>query len=222
MNLMHGAFAVGAIIGPMAVGALIHAGLGWTIVFRGMAAIFVVLAIIMIFTPLELAALARMQWYATKDNGYSTQQATRPQTLGYALADSPVGQMCWIVEKFHGWTDCGHGEGGQSIGGDPERAVSRDAMLDDVSLYWLTNSGASSARLYWESFRGFATGQVALPMGASLFPLELFRLSRRWAAQRYTNIVYWNETARGGHFAALKQPELFAAEVKACFGAMSL
>lgn len=173
-------------------------------------------------TPLELAALARMQWYATKDNGYSTQQATRPQTLGYALADSPVGQMCWIVEKFHGWTDCGHGEGGQSIGGDPERAVSRDAMLDDVSLYWLTNSGASSARLYWESFRGFATGQVALPMGASLFPLELFRLSRRWAAQRYTNIVYWNETARGGHFAALEQPELFAAEVKACFGAMSL
>ncbi len=95
----------------------------------------------------EKAYLARFAWYRAKDNGYSTQQATRPQTVGYGLADSPVGQMCWIVEKFHGWTDCGHQPGGQSIGGHPEKALSKDAMLDTVSLYWLTNSAASSARL---------------------------------------------------------------------------
>lgn len=173
-------------------------------------------------TPAEQASLARMQWYQTKDNGYSTQQATRPQTLGYALTDSPVGQMAWIVEKFHGWTDCGHAPGGQSTGGHPEQAVSRDHMLDTVMLYWLTASAASSARLYWHSFRNFSGGQVVLPTGCSIFPNEIFKASRRWAEQRYTNIVYWNEAARGGHFAAFEQPELFVDEVRAAFGAMNL
>ncbi|KTE46550.1 MULTISPECIES: epoxide hydrolase family protein [unclassified Sphingopyxis] len=170
----------------------------------------------------EKAYLARFGWYRAKDNGYSTQQATRPQTIGYALADSPVGQMCWIVEKCHGWTDCGHQPGGQSIGGHPEKALSRDAMLDTVSLYWLTNSAASSARLYWHSFAQFGFGEVHVPTGCSLFPNEIMRLSRRWAEGRYKNIVYWNTLDKGGHFAAWEQPELFAREVRAAFAAMTL
>ena len=170
----------------------------------------------------EKAYLARFGWYRAKDNGYATQQATRPQTLGYGLADSPVGQMCWIVEKFHGWTDCGHEPGGQSIGGHPEKALTRDAMLDTVSLYWLTNSAASSARLYWHSFASFAAGKIDVPTGCSLFPNEIMRLSRRWAEQRYRNIVHWNELPRGGHFAACEQPELFVAEVRAALAKMAL
>lgn len=170
----------------------------------------------------EKAYLARFQWYQAKDSGYSTQHATRPQTLGYGLADSPVGQMAWIVEKCHGWTDCGHVPGGQSIGGHPENALSRDAMLDTVSLYWLTNSAASSARLYWHSFRSFLSGEIGVPTGCSLFPQEIMRLSRRWAEGRYKNIVYWNALDRGGHFAAWEQPELFVAEVRAALAEMTL
>lgn len=173
-------------------------------------------------TDAEQAYLARFGWYRAKDNGYATEQATRPQTIGYALADSPVGQMCWIVEKFHGWTDCGHEPGGQSIGGHPEQAVSRDAMLDTVSLYWLTNSAASSARLYWHSFASFAAGEIHVPTGCSLFPNEIMRLSRRWAEGRYKAIVYWNELPRGGHFAALEQPGPFVAEVRAALARMAL
>lgn len=173
-------------------------------------------------TEEERAYMARFQWYQSKDSGYSTQHATRPQTIGYALADSPVGQMCWIVEKFHGWTDCGHQPGGQSIGGHPEQALSKDQMLDTVMLYWLTNSGASSARLYWHSFRQFAAGNVELPMGGSLFPNEIMRLSRRWAERRFRNITYWNALDRGGHFAAFEQPALFVDEVRAAFATMTL
>ncbi len=164
-------------------------------------------------TEFEKAALARLKWYSEKDTGYSIQQATRPQTLGYGLADSPVGQLAWIVEKFHGWSDCN---------GDPESVFSRDHLLDNVMLYWLTNSAASSARLYWHSFRGFVEGQVTVPTGCSLFPQEIMRMSRRWAESRYRNIVYWNEPAKGGHFAAMEQPEIFVDEVRRCFGAMSL
>lgn len=168
-------------------------------------------------TDLEKAAMARFQWYQAKDSGYSTQQRTRPQTLGYGLADSPVGQMAWIIEKFHGWADC------SKDGVDhPENVFNRDHMLDNVMLYWLTNSGASSARLYWHSFASVSMDEIHVPMGGSLFPLELMRLSRRWAEGRYKNIVYWNELSKGGHFAAMEQPELFVAEVRACFGKMVL
>ena len=170
----------------------------------------------------EKLYLARFGWYQSKDSGYSTQQATRPQTIGYALTDSPVGQMAWIVEKCQGWTDCGHEPGGQSIGGHPENALSRDAMLDTVSLYWLTASAASSARLYWHSFRNFSAGEILVPTGCSLFPGEIMRLSRRWAERRYKNIVYWNELDRGGHFAAWEQPELFVGEVRAALAQMTL
>lgn len=164
-------------------------------------------------TDREKAALARMQWYQDKDNGYSTQQATRPQTLGYGLADSPVGQMAWILEKFHGWSDCD---------GHPETVFTRDHLLDNVMLYWLNNAAASSARLYWHSFRQIMGEPVSMPMGGTVAPYEIFGPSRRWAEQRFSNIVFWNEPQRGGHFLAMERPETFIADVKACFGAMSL
>jgi epoxide hydrolase len=164
-------------------------------------------------TPREKAALARMAWYQDKDNGYSTQQATRPQTLGYGLADSPVGQMAWITEKFHGWSDCN---------GNPESVFSRDHILDNVMLYWLTNSAASSARLYWQSFKSRAAEDIIIPVGGTVAPFEIFGPSRRWAAQRMKNIVYWSEPDHGGHFLAMERPELFVAEVKAAFAVMEL
>jgi epoxide hydrolase len=164
-------------------------------------------------TEREKSGLARMAWYQSKDNGYSTQHATRPQTIGYGLADSPVGQMAWIMEKFHGWSDCD---------GHPETVFSRDHLLDNVTLYWLTNSGASSARLYWHSFRQIIGDVVTVPMGGTLAPYEIFRPSRRWAEKRFSNIVYWSEPERGGHFLAMERPDTFVAEVRACFGGMVL
>jgi pimeloyl-ACP methyl ester carboxylesterase len=152
-----------------------------------------------------LAAGAEHQRWGT---GYSKQQSTRPQTLGYGLVDSPVGQLAWIVEKFWAWTDCE---------GHPENVVSRDELLDNVMLYWATASGASSARLYWESFNNFITdGRVDLPTGVASFPKEILRTPRRWCEAAY-NITHWTDMPRGGHFAAFEQPELFVDDVRAFF-----
>lgn len=160
-------------------------------------------------TDLETSALAGMQHYQEKDSGYSKQQSTRPQTLGYGLADSPAGQAAWIMEKFWAWTDCD---------GHPENVLTRDEMLDDVMMYWLTNSAASSARLYWQSFGSGGAGEPTdTPMGGSIFPKEIFRASRRWAEKRFTNIIHWNVLDKGGHFAAFEQPEVFVNEVRNCF-----
>jgi pimeloyl-ACP methyl ester carboxylesterase len=161
-------------------------------------------------TPAEQKALEDSARHQKVGTGYSTQQSTRPQTLGYGLADSPAGQLSWIVEKFREWTDCD---------GHPENAVSREHLIDNVLVYWLSNSGASSARLYWEtSVNGLDRGEVSVPMGGSIFPKEIFRTSRRWASKRFTDIRYWNELDRGGHFAALEQPELFVGELRSFFG----
>jgi pimeloyl-ACP methyl ester carboxylesterase len=165
--------------------------------------------------PSEQSALAAADHYAKWDSGYSKQQSTRPQTLAYALADSPVGQLAWIVEKFRAWTDCER-DGVRH----PENAVDRDTLLDNVSLYWLTNSAASAARLYWESFNAPNLEPVNVPMGGSLFPKDIFLASERWARQRFPQLVYWNELDRGGHFAALEQPQLFVEELRACFRRM--
>ena len=161
-------------------------------------------------TPSELAALAAFSHYEKWDSGYSKQQSTRPQTIGYGLADSPAGQLAWIVEKFWSWTDCD---------GHPENALSRDEILDDVMLYWLTNSGASSARLYWESFAKLPPGKVSLPTGVAAFPKEIIKAPRNWAEHRYT-ITHWTDMPRGGHFAAYEQPELFAADVREFFSSV--
>jgi len=163
-------------------------------------------------SPREQAALAGLQYYRDNDSGYAKQQSTRPQTLGYGLADSPAGQAAWILEKFWAWTDCGEGDERH-----PEKVLSRDELLDNVMLYWLTDSAASSARLYWESFRSVNREPVRLPVGCSIFPKEIFRPSRRWAEKRYQNIVYWNELERGGHFAAFEQAGVFVDEVRNCF-----
>ncbi len=162
-------------------------------------------------TEAEKEALASLQRYMKDGNGYSQQQASRPQTLGYGLVDSPVGQAMWIYEKFREWTDCD---------GVPENALTRDEMLDDIMLYWLTGTGGSSARLYWESFGSFAPEKVHVPTGCSIFPHEIFRASRRWAEKQYTNITHWNELPKGGHFAAFEQPALFVDEVRTAFRAL--
>ena len=163
-------------------------------------------------TPQEQSALEATNFYRAWDSGYSKQQSTRPQTLAYGLADSPVGQMAWIVEKFYAWTDCE-----QDGTKHPENILTRDELLDNVMLYWLNNTAGSSARLYWESFGKPSLDPIHMPTGCSLFPQELFRCSRRWAEKRFSNLIYWNELERGGHFAALELPEVFVAEVRACF-----
>jgi pimeloyl-ACP methyl ester carboxylesterase len=159
-------------------------------------------------TDTEQAALGAMAHYSEQESGYSKQQSTRPQTLGYGLVDSPAGQCAWIVEKFWAWTDCD---------GHPENALTRDELLDNVMLYWLTASGASSARMYWESFNTVNSDPVTVPSGCSIFPKEIIRLSRRWAEQRFTDLRSFNELAKGGHFAAFEQPGLFVDEVRSFF-----
>jgi pimeloyl-ACP methyl ester carboxylesterase len=161
-------------------------------------------------TEKETAAIAALQYYQDWDSGYSKEQSTRPQTVGYGLVDSPAGQAAWILEKFWAWTDCN---------GHPENALTRDEMLDNIMLYWLPGTGASSARLYWESFgrAGAGSGPITVPVGCSIFPKEIFRASRRWAEKRFPNIVHWNELEHGGHFAAFEQPEVYVDEVRTCF-----
>lgn len=159
-------------------------------------------------TEEEQQALAALTTHQRWGTGYSEQQSTRPQTVGYGLADSPVGQMAWIVEKFAAWMDCD---------GNPESVLSRDELIDNVMMYWVTNSGASSARLYWESFKTLdATGRVELPTGIAAFPKEVLRAPRSWCEKIY-NITHWTTMPRGGHFAAFEQPDLFVEDVRAFF-----
>ena len=160
-------------------------------------------------SELEKSTLAGLKFYQDHDSGYSKQQATRPQTLGYGLADSPIGQAAWIIEKFYQWTDCD---------GHPENVISRDELLDNVMLYWLPDAGASSARIYWESFGRTGNDPINLPVGCSIFPKEIFKTSERWAKKRFTNLVHFNVLQKGGHFAALEQPEAFIGELRDCFG----
>ena len=159
-------------------------------------------------TPAELAAMARMQFYQDWDSGYAKQQSTRPQTLGYGLADSPVGQAAWIYEKMYAWTD---------HMGAPEDALTMDEILDNIMLYWLPNNGASSGRLYWESIADFVAEPITMPVGVAIFPKEIFQPSRRWAERTMQNIVQWNEMEKGGHFAAWEQPEALVGEIRSCF-----
>lgn len=161
-------------------------------------------------TPEEARALAGIKYYADWDSGYSKQQSTRPQTLGYGLTDSPSGQAAWILEKFWAWTDCD---------GHPENVLSRDEMLDNVMLYWVTATAVSSARLYWESFspKRRPVVKVTVPTGVAVFPREIVTPVRKWMAPNFTDIRHWKEMPKGGHFAAFEQPDLFVAEVREYF-----
>jgi len=162
-------------------------------------------------TPEEARALKGAKYYADWDSGYSKQQSTRPQTVGYGLTDSPSGQAAWILEKFWAWTDCD---------GDPLNILGRDELLDNVMLYWATATAASSARLYWESFGAArrTAHTVRIPTGVAVFPKEIVPPVRRWLEPRYIDIRHWSEMPKGGHFAAFEQPELFVAEVRKYFG----
>jgi pimeloyl-ACP methyl ester carboxylesterase len=156
----------------------------------------------------EQRALAAMAEHRRWGTGYSKQQSTRPQTVGYGLVDSPVAQLAWIIEKFWSWTDCD---------GHPENVLSRDELLDNVMMYWATGSGASSARLYWESLSAFAkAARVELPTGVAAFPKEVLPAPRSWCERAY-NITHWTDMPRGGHFAAFEQPELFVDDLRNFF-----
>jgi pimeloyl-ACP methyl ester carboxylesterase len=169
-------------------------------------------------TDAEQAAIDALESSAGSGDGYSHEQSTRPQTIGYALVDSPAALCAWIIEKFQAWTD---------NDGDLSSILTRDELLDNLMLYWLPGTGASAARLYWESFNEVrawfhtaTTDTVDVPTGCTIFPKENPRPSRRWAERRFTDIRYWSEPARGGHFAAFEQPGIFVAEVRACFRAL--
>jgi epoxide hydrolase len=169
-------------------------------------------------TEFEQRSLAYMGEMAEWELGYAAEQSTRPQTLGYGLVDSPVGQCAWITEKYWAWTD---------HDGDPTTALSRDQMLDNVMVYWLTKTAASSARLYWETAltrpsgrSRFVSGTATTPTGISIFPRELIRPSRRWCEKRYTDIRFYEQVDRGGHFASWEQPELFVDQVRRAFRRM--
>lgn len=162
--------------------------------------------------------LAEEQEFRRTGMGYAAIQSTRPQTIGYGLVDSPVALLAWIVEKFYEASDCG---------GHPENAISRQRLLDNVAFYWMTRSGASSARLYWENAGGAQMARpgldmatpVAVPTGVSVFPRELRKLPRSWVEQRFTNLRYWRVLDRGGHFPMLEVPDTFVAQLRAAFDA---
>jgi epoxide hydrolase len=159
-------------------------------------------------TASEQAVLARFAEYRQTGSGYSAQQSSRPQTLGYGLVDSPAGQCAWIVEKFREWTDCE---------GDPENVLTRDELLDNVMLYWLPGTAASSARLYWESFRDTDLPKVTVPTACSSFPKEIIRIPRRAAERQFTDLRQWRDHDRGGHFAALEQPDAVVGDLRDFF-----
>ena len=161
-------------------------------------------------TPREDAGLARMQDYLTTGSGYVAIQSTKPQTLAYGLVDSPVALLSWILEKFWAWTD---------NDGDVESAVPRDELLTNVSVYWFTGTGGSSARMYYESLRSGAAmtpPTTEVPLGVANFPKEIVVTRRRWV-ERSNDLVHWSELDRGGHFAALEEPDLLLVDVRAFF-----
>jgi pimeloyl-ACP methyl ester carboxylesterase len=165
------------------------------------------------FSAAEKAAYASLDVFYNHGFGYAEMMNTRPQTIGYALADSPVGMAAFFYEKFATWT---------YTGGQPERALTRDDMLDDISLYWFTNTGASSSRSYWD---GAALGGgpftavdiPKVPVAVTVFPGEIYQAPRSWAEASFHNLNYFNVVDKGGHFAAWEEPELFSAEIRAAF-----
>lgn len=157
----------------------------------------------------EKAAYNAMNNLYTKGGGYAAMMVTRPQTEGYALADSPVGSAAWMYDKFADWT---------YSGGDPERSLTKDEMLDDITLYWLTNTSTSAARLYWENnANNFNAVDISIPAAVTVFPGEIYQAPRSWTERAYHHLIYFNEVDKGGHFAAWEQPELFSEELRKAF-----
>lgn len=159
----------------------------------------------------EQADLADLARFTQSEAAYAAEQGTKPQTVGVGLDDSPAGLLAWIVEKLRGWSDCD---------GDPEACFTRDQMLTNVMLYWLTRTATSSARLYWETNRSGALTErlafIGVPTGVARYPKEILRWPRSWVEAQY-NVTRWVDMPRGGHFAAMEQPALFADDVLAFF-----
>jgi len=170
-------------------------------------------------TEFERRSIEDVGYHLEWGSSYALQQATRPQTVGYALVDSPVGQCAWIAEKYWAWTD---------HDGDPISALTRDQMLDNVSVYWHTGTAASSARIYWEDgfarpsnrARGRQLPTLNVPVGISVFPREIIRPPRRWCEPYYPDLRFYEQLDRGGHFAAFEQPEIFVDQVRRAFRTM--
>jgi pimeloyl-ACP methyl ester carboxylesterase len=165
------------------------------------------------FSDAEKNAFASLNDFYKNGFGYADMMNTRPQTIGYGLSDSPVGLAAFFYDKFAAWTQSG---------GEPERVLTQDEMLDDITLYWLTNTGTSSSRSYWNAarlgggpFNAFDITKV--PVAVTVFPGEIYRAPRSWAEQSFHKLIYWNEVDKGGHFAAWEQPEIFVSEIRAAF-----
>jgi pimeloyl-ACP methyl ester carboxylesterase len=172
-------------------------------------------------SPAERAALDAITTFRTSGNGYLIEQNTRPQTIGYALLDSPVALAAWMLDHD---TDAYYKISRAFLDGQPSGGLTRDHILDNITLYWLTGTGASAARSYWENTQaaiqaaGKPRPEVKLPVGFTTFPGEIFRAPRSWVDKSYPNVTYFHEAGQGGHFAAWEEPELFAAEIRAAFG----
>jgi len=160
-------------------------------------------------TEEEQADLASIKHFADEESGYSNEQGTKPQTIGAVLNDSPAGLLGWIVEKFRAWSDCD---------GDPERCFTRDQMITNVMLYWITQTSASAARLYWETKHGLPAPPpyVEVPTGVARYPREVLRWPRSWVEGQY-NVAHWAVMDRGGHFPAMEQPDLFVDDLRQFF-----
>lgn len=162
----------------------------------------------------EAEAFQSLSTFFGRNAAYGAMMVTRPQTIGYSLSDSPSGLAAWMYEKFAQWSDSG---------GVPERVLSRDEMLNDITLYWLTNTGASSSRFYWEnnnnnfSAEAQKTKDIKIPVAISVFPQEIYRAPESWSKEAYPTLYYYHQVDKGGHFAAWEQPQLFAEELRAAF-----
>jgi pimeloyl-ACP methyl ester carboxylesterase len=171
-------------------------------------------------TEEERAAAAQIATFRQSGSGYFTEQATRPQTIGYALLDSPAALAAWMLDHD---TDAYDKISRAFVDGQPAGNLTRDHVLDNITLYWLTGTGASAARSYWERARaaarlaGGTPPPVRVPFGFTTFPGEIWRTPRSWAEKLYPTLSYFSEAGRGGHFAAWEEPELFAAELRAAF-----
>jgi pimeloyl-ACP methyl ester carboxylesterase len=174
-------------------------------------------------TEEQRAALDAIKTFTTSGFGYFREQSTRPQTIGYAVLDSPVALAAWLLDHD---TDSYYNISRAFLDDEPSGNLTRNNILDNITLYWLTGTGASAARWYWELGRaqalsaGQAPPEVSLPVGFTTFPGEIFRAPRSWVEASYPNLAYFNEADKGGHFAAWEEPELFAAEMRAAFSSL--
>lgn len=165
-------------------------------------------------SPKEKVAFESLNKLYTKGGGYAGMMVTRPQTLGYGLTDSPAGLAAFFLDKMNEWT---------YSGGNAEKSLTKDEILDDITLYWLTNTAVSGAQLYWENNNNNfnaaeqKTADIKVPVAITVFPGEIYQAPKTWAERAYPKLVYFNEVNKGGHFASWEEPELYAAELRAAF-----